>query len=157
MTRAEKFMREAIRLSIDAVHGNCGGPFGAVVVRGDEIVGRGCNRFTSTNDPTAHAEIVAVRDACRNLNTFQLDNCEIFSSCEPCPMCLAAIYWARLQKLYFGNTRQDAAGIGFDDASIYQQVALPPAARSLRCEQLLAVEAAAAFAEWKIKVDKIPY
>src|SRR3954468_6759645 len=119
-----QFMREAIRLSIDMMRCGEGGPFGAVVVRGEKVVGRGCNQVTSTNDPTAHAEIVAIRDACKRLKTFQLDDCELYTSCEPCPMCLSAIYWARLKKIYFANTRQDAAEIGFDDDFIYQEIPL---------------------------------
>src|SRR3954468_13693922 len=117
-------MKEAIRISIEKMRGNHGGPFGAVVVRNGKVVGRGWNQVTSTNDPTAHAEICAIRDACKKLKTFQLDDCELYTSCEPCPMCLAAIYWARLKKIYFANTRQDAAEIGFDDDFIYQEIPL---------------------------------
>ena len=134
-----------------------GGPFGAVVVRDGKIVGRGWNQVTSANDPTAHAEIVAIREACRRLKTFQLDDCELYTSCEPCPMCLSAIYWARLRACIYGNTRKDAAKIDFDDDFIYREVALPIRKRKLRMKQLLRKEALAAFAEWERKPDKIPY
>src|SRR5258706_2810782 len=127
----EKFMREAIRLSLAKMKANCGGPFGAVVVRSGKIVGRGWNRVTSTNDPTAHAEVSAIRDACRRLKTFQLDDCEIYTSCEPCPMCLSAIYWARLKKVFFGNSRKDAAKINFDDDFLYREVARPISRRKI--------------------------
>ena len=112
MTREEKFMQEAIALSRHGMENNHGGPFGCIIVKDDEIVGRGNNQVTSTNDPTAHAEVVAIRDACRNLGTFQLDDCEVYTSCEPCPMCLGAIYWARPKIIYFANNREDAATIG---------------------------------------------
>ena len=152
-----KFMREAIRISLEKMRGNHGGPFGAVVVRRGKIVGRGWNHVTSTNDPTAHAEVMAIRDACRRLKTFQLDECELYTSCEPCPMCLAAIYWARCRRVYFGNTRQDAARIDFDDDFIYREVARPIARRTIPMKQLLRHEAHAAFAEWRDKPDKIGY
>src|SRR6266567_3460288 len=119
----KKYMREAIRLSIEMMRCGKGGPFGCVVVKGDKIVGRGFNLVTSTNDPTAHAEIVAIRDACKRLKTFQLDDCELYTSCEPCPMCLSAIYWARFKRVYYANTRKDAAKIQFDDDWIYREVA----------------------------------
>lgn len=152
-----KFMREAIRISIEKMRRNHGGPFGAVVVKNNRIVGRGWNRVTSSNDPTAHAEVMAIRDACRRLKTFSLEGCELYTSCEPCPMCLAAIYWARLKRVYFGNTRQDAARIGFDDDLIYHEVARPVSKRSLPMKRLLETETLAAFAEWQRKPDKIPY
>jgi guanine deaminase len=152
-----KFMREAIQLSIDMMRCGQGGPFGAVVVRGGKIVGRGCNQVTSTNDPTAHAEIVAIRDACKRLKTFQLDDCDLYTSCEPCPMCLSAIYWARFQKVFYGNTRRDAAKIAFDDDFIYREVALPIRRRKIPIKQLLHAEALKAFVEWQHKADKIPY
>src|ERR1041385_1005764 len=120
-----RFMREAIRLSFKMMRRGAGGPFGAVIVKNKKVVGRGFNRVTSANDPTAHAEIVAIRDACRRLKTFDLSGCDLYSSCEPCPMCLSAIYWARLRKVFYGNTRKDAARIAFDDDFIYEQVALP--------------------------------
>lgn len=150
-------MREAIRLSIQMMRRGKGGPFGAVVVKDGKIVGRGCNQVTSTNDPTAHAEIVAIREACRRLKTFKLEGCDLFTSCEPCPMCLSAIYWARVRTVYYGNTRKDAARIAFDDDFIYRQVALPVRKRDLAMKQLLRKEALAAFAEWKLKPDKIVY
>lgn len=150
-------MREAIRISIAKMRANCGGPFGAVVVRSGSIVGRGWNAVTSSNDPTAHAEVTAIRDACRRLKTFQLENCELYTSCEPCPMCLAAIYWARLQKVYYGNTRRDAARIHFDDDFIYREVARPVARRKILMKPLLRTEALVAFAEWKAKTDKTKY
>ncbi len=152
-----KFMRAAIRISLAKMRGNHGGPFGAVVVRRGKIVGRGWNQVTSTNDPTAHAEVSAIRDACRRLKTFQLDDCELYTSCEPCPMCLAAIYWARCRRVYYGNTRQDAARIDFDDDSIYREIARPIARRTIPMQQLLRDEAQAAFAEWKDKSDKVRY
>jgi tRNA(Arg) A34 adenosine deaminase TadA len=153
----EKFMREAIRLSIQMMRRGKGGPFGAVVVRRGKIVGRGSNQVTSANDPTAHAEIVAIRAACQRLKTFQLDDCDLYTSCEPCPMCLSAIYWARLGHVYYGNTRQDAARIDFDDDFIYREVALPIGKRTLKMKQFLHEEAIAAFAEWQQKPDRILY
>ena len=152
-----KFMREAIRLSIQMMRRGQGGPFGAVVVRKGKIVGRGSNQVTSANDPTAHAEIVAIRAACKRLKTFQLDDCELYTSCEPCPMCLSAIYWARLGHVFYGNTRQDAARIAFDDDLIYREVALPIGKRTLKMKQLLHDEALAAFVEWQQKTDKVLY
>jgi guanine deaminase len=153
----ESFMREACRLAEDGVRRDRGGPFGCVVVRRGEVVGRGQNQVTSTQDPTAHAEVVAIRDACRALQTFQLPDCEIYTSCEPCPMCLAAIYWAHIPTIYYGNTRQDAAAIGFDDDFIYQQIPLPVEQRKIRMEPLLRAEAHAAFRGWAEKPDKVRY
>jgi len=150
-------MQEAIRLSRQKMRRNEGGPFGAIVVRRGKIVGRGWNRVTSTNDPTAHAEISAIRDACRKLKTFQLDDCELYTSCEPCPMCLAAIYWARVKKIYYANTRKDAARIEFDDDLIYREVSRPISRRQLRMKQLLRNEALKVFVEWQRKADKIRY
>jgi len=150
-------MREAIRISIAKMRANCGGPFGAVVVRNGKIVGRGWNQVTSTNDPTAHAEVAAIRDACRRLKSFQLDDCELYTSCEPCPMCLSAIYWARLKKVYYGNTRKDAARIHFDDDFIYREVARPVSRRRIPMKSLLRTEAQVAFSEWKAKSDKTRY
>ena len=150
-------MREAIRLSIQMMRRGKGGPFGAVVVRNGKVVGRGSNQVTSANDPTAHAEIVAIREACKRLKTFQLDDCDLYTSCEPCPMCLSAIYWARLGQVYYANTRRDAAKIDFDDDFIYREVALPIRRRELRMSQFLREEALAAFAEWQRKPNKIPY
>jgi len=153
----KKFMRAAIRLSLEMMRCGKGGPFGAVVVRNSKIIGRGCNEVTSANDPTAHAEISAIRDACKRLKTFQLVECDLYTSCEPCPMCLAAIYWARLRTVYYANTRKDAARIAFDDDFINRQVALPVPKRTLVMRQLLRDEAIAAFVEWEKKADKIPY
>ncbi len=150
-------MREAVRLSIRQMRLGDGGPFGAVVVRNGKIISRGWNQVTSTNDPTAHAEMVAIREACRRLKTFQLDDCELYASCEPCPMCLSAIYWARLKKVYYGNTRSDAANIGFDDDSIYREIPLPIPERSLPMKQLLRKEALIAFKEWEAKKDRVSY
>jgi tRNA(Arg) A34 adenosine deaminase TadA len=128
-----------------------------VIVRAGEIVGRGSNRVTSTNDPTAHAEVTAIRDACAKLQTFQLTDCQLYTSCEPCPMCLAAIYWARIPTVFYGNTRQDAAAIGFDDDFIYQQVPLAPGDRAIAMKPLLSDEALATFKGWAAKTDKIRY
>ena len=130
-------MREAIRLSRQKMQAGAGGPFGAVVVRNNEIIARGWNRVTSANDPTAHAEVTAIRAACKKLRTFQLDDCELYTSCEPCPMCLAAIYWARFQKVFFANSRKDAAQIQFDDDLIYREVARPISRRRIPMTQLL--------------------
>jgi tRNA(Arg) A34 adenosine deaminase TadA len=152
-----KFMRAAIRLSIDTMRCGKGGPFGAVIVKRGKIIGRGWNEVTSMNDPTAHAEIVAIRHACRRLKTFDLHGCELYTSCEPCPMCLSAIYWARIRKVSYGNTRKDAAKIAFDDDFIYREVALPMRKRKLVMKQLLRNEALMAFHEWEKKTDKIPY
>jgi guanine deaminase len=152
-----KFMREAIGLSVRMMRRGQGGPFGAVVVRNGKVVGRGWNQVTSANDPTAHAEVVAIREACKRLKTFQLDDCDLYTSCEPCPMCLSAIYWARFRNVFYGNTRQDAAKIDFDDDFIYREVALPIRKRKIRMKQLLHREALAAFAEWQQKPDKIRY
>lgn len=134
-----------------------GGPFGAVVVREGEIIGRGANLVTSTNDPTAHAEVTAIRDACRHLGTFTLAGCEIYTSCEPCPMCLAAIYWARIEKIFYANTRHDAARIGFDDDYLYREMMLSHDQRSTPILPLASDEAAATFDLWTTKADKVPY
>jgi tRNA(Arg) A34 adenosine deaminase TadA len=152
-----QFMQEAIRLSRYGMLQNEGGPFGCVVVKGEEIIGRGWNRVTSANDPTAHAEVVAIRDACAHLNTFQLAGCEIYTSCEPCPMCMGAIYWARPEKVYFGNTREDAAAAGFDDSFIYTELALPFDARAITTTCMGREEALAIFKEWIDKQDKTAY
>ena len=157
MTREQKFMREAIALSRDAIQKNEGGPFGCVIVKGDEIVGRGNNKVTSTNDPTAHAEVVAIRDACKNLGTFQLDDCEVYTSCEPCPMCLGAIYWARPKVIYYANNRQDAADAGFDDSMIYDEMAATVEKRRIPIKILGREEAITVFNEWINKSDKTAY
>ena len=152
-----EFMREAIRLSLQKMTTGAGGPFGAVVVRNGKIIARGWNQVTSSNDPTAHAEVSAIRAACRKLKTFQLDDCELYTSCEPCPMCLAAIYWARFKKVYYANTRRDAARIQFDDNFIYREVAKPVSKRKIPMHQLLRREALEVFTAWQAKPDKIRY
>ena len=149
-------MRKAINLSIDNVrHG--GGPFGAIIVKDGKIISKGVNLVTVNNDPTAHAEITAIRKAARKLGTFDLSGCEIFTSCEPCPMCLSAIYWAHLDKIYYGNTQTDAKNIGFDDSFIYDELKLEPADRKIAVQQLLPDEAIRAFEDWKNKADKVEY
>jgi tRNA(Arg) A34 adenosine deaminase TadA len=153
----EKFMNEAILLSLEKMREGRGGPFGALVVKANEIIARGWNQVTSTNDPTAHAEMVAIREACRRLSDFRLTGCELYTSCEPCPMCLSASYWARLERIYFAATRQDAADAGFDDELLYREIPLPPAQRQILCRPLLREAALPAFAEWKAKPDKVPY
>ena len=153
----KSYMREAIRLSIQMMRRGKGGPFGAVVVRRGKVVGRGWNRVTSTNDPTAHAEVTAIREACRRLKTFQLDDCEIYTSCEPCPMCLAAIYWARIGRIFYAGARRDAAAIGFDDDFLYREVARPVSRRKIPMRQLLRGDALKVFKEWRDKPDKIRY
>lgn len=152
-----KFMREAIRLSRAKMQAGEGGPFGAVVVCRGKIIARGWNRVTSTNDPTAHAEVMAIREACRKLKSFQLADCELYTSCEPCPMCLAAIYWARFKKVFYANTRRDAAKINFDDDLIYREVARPVSRRIIPMRPLLRAEAGKVFAEWRAKPNKISY
>lgn len=151
------FMQIAIDLSKKGMEEGKGGPFGAIVVRGDEIVGRGYNNVLGANDPTAHAEIMAIRDACGRLNSFQLEGCEIYTSCEPCPMCLGAIYWARPDKVYYANTREDAAEAGFDDSVIYKEISLPVNKRRIPMYQINCKEASGAFVEWKKKVNKTNY
>lgn len=150
-------MREAIKEAESGMRDGRGGPFGCVVVRRGEVIARGNNRVTSTNDPTAHAEVTAIREACRILHTFSLDDCELYTSCEPCPMCLAAIYWARIPQIYYGNTRADAAAIGFDDDFIYQQIPLAPERRAITMKPLLRTEAQSAFQEWTTRAGKIRY
>lgn len=151
------FLREAIRLSIEKMEANEGGPFGAVIVRGGHMVGRGWNRVTSTNDPTAHAEVVAIRDACSNLKTFTLSGCEIYSSCEPCPLCLAAIHWSRLDRIYYAASCDDAAAAGFDDRTFYRELAKPAGERSIPMVQALRDEASVALKAWLKKEDRIRY
>ena len=155
MTR-EELMRKAIELSIHNV-AEGGGPFGAVIAKNGEIIATGVNRVTSENDPTAHAEVSAIRSAGERLGTFDLSGCEIYSSCEPCPMCLGAIYWAHLDRLYYGNSKDDAARIGFDDAFIYRELELSPEMRRLRTVVLLPDEARKAFDDWAGKDDKVEY
>lgn len=150
-------MQEAIALSRKGIEKNEGGPFGCIVVKDDTIVGRGNNKVTSSNDPTAHAEIVAIRDACKNLHTFQLDDCEIYTTCEPCPMCLGAIYWARPKVIYYANNRHDAAEIGFDDSMIYQEFGIEPDKRKIPIISIGRKDALKVFQEWKQKANKIGY
>jgi guanine deaminase len=153
----EAFMREAIQLSLSNIQTCKGGPFGAVIVKDGRIIARGANNVTSSNDPTAHAEVVAIRQACEKLQTFQLTGCEIYASCEPCPMCLGAIYWARLDKLYYANTKYDAAAINFDDKFIYEELEKPLEHRTLFTQQLLREEALQAFKNWSQQDQKIEY
>ena len=152
----KEFMREAIRLSIENVK-NGGGPFGAVIVKDGRIIATGTNRVTANNDPTAHAEVSAIREACLKLDTFDLSGCEIYTSCEPCPMCLGAIYWAHLDRIYYGNDKADAAAIGFDDSFIYDELALPRENRKKAMEELLPEEAIAAFRLWRDTEYKTEY
>lgn len=152
------FMREAIRLSIEGMRKGDGGPFGCVIVDSEGIIiGKGNNRVTSLNDPTAHAEVVAIRDACQNIGNFTLENCTIYTSCEPCPMCLGAIYWARPARIVYACTREDAAAIDFDDDFLYRELILPLSERRIPIEQILHQEAIKVFEEWKNKPDKIEY
>ena len=157
MDQNEQLMREAIRQSKAGMDKGEGGPFGAIVVKNGQIVGRGNNRVLATNDPTAHAEVVAIRDACQTLGSFQLDDCEIYTSCEPCPMCLGAIYWARPKRVYFGCTRTDAADIQFDDDFIYEEIGTPLEQRQIPMTPLLREEALVVFREWQEKSDKTLY
>jgi len=153
----EKFMQEAIKMAEENIITGKGGPFGAVVVRNGEIIVAVGNRVTSTNDPTAHAEVVAIREACKKLDTFDLSGCEIYASCEPCPMCLGAIMWARIDKLYYAADRIDASRAGFDDELFYTELALPMEKRLLNPTQLLQKEANEVFGKWIEETDKIPY
>lgn len=153
----EKFMRRAIALAQNGIDRSDGGPFGAVVVKNGEIVGEGNNRVTSTNDPTAHAEVVAIRNACEKLGSFQLDDCIIYTSCEPCPMCLGAIYWARPKRVFFACTREDAAEIGFDDEFIYKEIEKNFEHRQMRLVNLLRDEGLMVFESWTGKTDKTEY
>jgi tRNA(Arg) A34 adenosine deaminase TadA len=154
---AAKFMKKAIRLSVQNVEKGTGGPFGAVIVKDGKVIARGANSVTTTNDPTAHAEVVAIRKACKALKTYQLIGCEIYTSCEPCPMCLAAIYWARPDKIFFANSKEDAAAIGFDDKLIYEEIARPISERKIFTQQLLRDEALEAFRKWETSPFKIEY
>jgi tRNA(Arg) A34 adenosine deaminase TadA len=157
MTREEKFMREAIRLSKEGSEANEGGPFGCVIVKGDEIIGRGNNKVLLTNDPTAHAEIIAIRDACKNIGNFQLDDCEVYTSCEPCPMCLGALYWARPKVIYYANNRQDAANIGFDDSMIYEELKKDIPERKIPMKSVGREQAIKVFKEWQQTGNKTLY
>jgi guanine deaminase len=153
----EQWIREAVELGRRGMQESGGGPFGAVVVCDGRIVGRGWNQVTSRLDPTAHAEVTAIRDACRTLQRFELRGCDLYTSCEPCPMCLAAIYWARLDRIFYGCTRTDAAEAGFDDEFIYQQIPLDSSARALPMAQVGRETAAELFEHWAAKADKVPY
>jgi tRNA(Arg) A34 adenosine deaminase TadA len=157
MNKHEEFMSEAVKAALKGMSNNEGGPFGCIVVKDGEIVGRGNNKVTSTNDPTAHAEVTAIRDACSNLGSFQLDGCIVYTSCEPCPMCLGAIYWARPDKVYYGSNQVDAANIGFDDEFIYKEIPLPYEERSIPFEQVGREIALEPFQKWSAKQDKIEY
>ena len=150
-------MRRAISLAQNGIDSNSGGPFGAVVVKNGEIVGEGCNRVTSTNDPTAHAEVVAIRNACQKLGSFQLDDCILYTSCEPCPMCLGAIYWARPSKIFYAATHADAADIGFDDHFIYEEIKRETGDRQIKTVNLLREEGLKVFRNWETKADKTEY
>lgn len=155
--RREAFMRRAIDLSQDRMNENCGGPFGAVIVRSGKIIAEGWNAVTSSKDPTAHAEVMAIRNAAAVLGDYSLSGCEIYTSCEPCPMCLAAIYWARIDRIFYANTREDAANIGFDDDFIYRELAQPEHKRTLPARMMMRPEAQIVFGEWMKKGDKTPY
>ena len=150
------FMRRAIELSIQNIKDN-GGPFGCVIVKKNKIIAEGINRVTFNNDPTAHAEIIAIRYACEKLNTFNLEECELYTSCEPCPMCLSAIYWSHINKIYYGNSRLDAAKIGFDDDFIYNELNKKLSSRKIPMKQINQSEAKKAFFDWEEKIDKIEY
>ena len=157
MTKEEKFMADAIALSEQGSKNDEGGPFGCVIVKDDKIVGRGFNQVTSANDPTAHAEVMAIREACKTLGTFQLDGCEIYTSCEPCPMCLGAIYWARAKVIYYANTRKDAAEIGFDDSLIYDEINKDIKDRKIPLINFGRADAQIIFKKWSDRKDKKTY
>lgn len=158
MTERElQFMQAAVDLARQGMNNGVGGPFGCIIVKADTIIGKGCNSVASSNDPTAHAEVVAIRDACRHLQTFQLTGCELYTSCEPCPMCMGAIYWARPTKVYFGATRHDAAVAGFDDSLIYKELTAPLHDRLIEMVNLGREKAIVVFDEWIVKPDKISY
>lgn len=157
MDKKQHFIQEAIKLSQYAIDNNTGGPFGVVIVKDGEIIGKGYNKVTSENNPILHAEVVAIQEACKKLNTFDLSGCEMYSSCEPCPMCLSACYWAKIDKLYFANSRKDAKKIGFDDDFIYNEIPLSIEERSLKTEVLDNSEAVKVFENWDKKQDKIEY
>ncbi len=151
-----EFMQRAIELSIESVNNN-GGPFGSVIVKNNKIISEGSNKVTSNNDPTAHGEIVAIREACKKLNNFSLSQCELYSTCEPCPMCLSAIYWSRIEKIYYGNTREDARKIDFDDSLIYTELQKSIDKRKIPMIQIMRNEALKAFELWDKKKDKVKY
>lgn len=153
----DEFMKEAINISKEKMLAGEGGPFGAVIVKDGKVIARGWNKVTSSNDPTAHAEVVAIREACKELEDFNLEGCTIYTSCEPCPMCLASIYWARVDEIYYANTRDDAAAIQFDDEFLYREIATPIKDRKIPTKQLLREEANEVFKMWEEKDDKIRY
>ncbi|MBN1473380.1 MAG: nucleoside deaminase [Syntrophaceae bacterium] len=153
----KQFMQMAIELALDGMRKNEGGPFGAIVVKDKTIIGKGNNRVLYKNDPTAHAEIEAIREACQNINSFHLEGCTLYTLCEPCPMCMAAVYWAKISKVVFGCTRKDAAKIGFADDSIYKELNMPPSERSIPMESMLRDDSLRVFDEWIKKHDKINY
>ena len=155
--KPEDLLRRAVLLSAEKMRAGHGGPFGALIVREGEIIAEGYNQVTSTNDPTAHAEVVAIREACRRLGSYSLAGCTLYSSCEPCPMCLSAIYWARIERIYFANTREEAAEIGFDDDHIYREIPKDLNERSVPIVKIDLPEARAVFREWRDKPDKIMY
>lgn len=157
MTREENYMLEAVKLAKYGMDNNEGGPFGCVIVKDNKIIGRGNNKVIANTDPTAHAEIVAIRNACKNLNHFQLTDCEIFTTCEPCPMCLGAIYWARPKAIYFGNTKENAASIGFDDSMIYEEISTEILKRKIPTIHINNLKALELFEIWKSKSDKHTY
>jgi guanine deaminase len=152
-----RYLRLALEEGVRGVRGGHGGPFGAIVVQGDRVVAAACNEVTSRNDPTAHAEIQAIRAACQALGTFRLDDCDVYASCEPCPMCLAALYWAHPRAVYYGATRDDAAAAGFDDAHIYDELAKAPETRTLRIERIAVDGVARPFDVWRALPGKVPY
>jgi guanine deaminase len=152
-----EFMARAIQLAVQNVRSGQGGPFGAVIVKNGEIIAAGANSVTTTNDPTAHAEVLAIRRACEKLGAFQLNGCELYTSCEPCPMCLGAIYWARPDKVYFAASAADASRVGFDDSFIYEEIPKAPAVRKLPMVQIMREEAQAAFQAWEDHPNKVPY
>jgi tRNA(Arg) A34 adenosine deaminase TadA len=156
MTSKNNFMLRAVELSINSAN-STGGPFGCVIVKDDKIIGEGSNKVTFSNDPTAHAEIVAIREACKKLNTFNLSGCDLYASCEPCPMCLSAIYWAHVDNIYYANTRNDAKNINFDDSLIYSEISKKIEDRKIPIKQMLRDEALKAFEIWDKKTDKIEY
>ena len=149
-------MKRAIELSIQNIKNN-GGPFGCIIVKENKIIAEGVNRVTFNNDPTAHAEIIAIRNACKKLNTFNLEKCELYTSCEPCPMCLSAIYWSHIDKIYYGNSRLDASKIGFDDNFIYNELNKDLSSRKIQMKQISQKEAKKAFLDWDKKIDKVEY
>lgn len=157
MQQNEKFMREAIALAGKNASSVTGGPFGAIIVKGGEVISAASNSVTPDKDPTAHAEVNAIREACRKLDTFDLSGCTLYSSCEPCPMCLSAAYWARVDKIYFAGSRVDAEQAGFSDAFIYDELSKPVSERSIPIEQILDKEGVAPFDEWRNNSDKVPY